>query len=111
MVESIAAATGSQPEQTQDEESFVDDEPLPGPKVQVKVKHIYPEKRPFGVPVVRDEDQNDASSDSDAEESKVSEGAAQAKPAIPINVQHILPDSRPFGVPIVDDQGQLVNQA
>ena len=111
MVESVAAATGSQPEQAQDEEGFVDDEPLPGPKLQVKVKHIYPEKRPFGVPVVRDEDQRDASSDSDAEESKVSEGAAQAKPAIPINVQHILPDSRPFGVPIVDDQGQLVNQA
>ena len=76
MVEPIAAATGSQPEQAQDEEGFDDDEPLPGPKLQVNVKHIYPEKRPFGVPVVRDEDQKDASSDSDAEESKVSEGAA-----------------------------------
>ena len=59
-----------------DEEGFDDDEPLPGPKLQVNVKHIYPEKRPFGVPVVRDEDQNDASSDSDTEERKIAEGAA-----------------------------------
>ena len=57
-------------------EEFDDGEPLPGPKLQVNVKHIYPETRPFGVPVVRDEDQQDASSGSDNEERKIAEGAA-----------------------------------
>ena len=48
-------------------DSFDSDEPLPGPKLKVNVKHIYPESRPFGEPVVRDENQVEASSDSDVD--------------------------------------------